>query len=113
MDWGSKPGLAVHACAAACGMASMRRREAIEASGRSRSWSKGVLWEAADVDEMAVATPRTDARRGIGGSGLMAGLEIGGRGGRCRSRPKRLRWGFAIELQEEAGLSGEMAFARV
>src|ERR1051326_9161765 len=87
--------------------------ETIEkASARSRSWSKGVLWEAANVDEMAVATTRTDARRGIGGSILMAGIEVGGRGGLCRSRRKRLGWGRAIELQEEAGLSGEMAFGR-
>ena len=102
--------------AGAGGMASMRGRAAIETvSARSRSWSEGVLWKPADVDEVSEAATRTDARlstcRSLGrvGDALSRGLEIGG----CSGLRREFRRSDAVELQQEASLSGEVAFGRV
>src|SRR5712692_7196509 len=96
------------------GMASMRRRAAIGGSAGSRSWSEGVLWEPADVDEVSEAATRTDARlracRSRGGVGDALSRGLGGCGGGLRRQLGRSR---AIELQQEAGLSGEVAFGRM
>src|SRR5580700_1000341 len=121
-DFPPKGGSGVNEGAQVRGMASMRGRAAIGGNVRSLSWSEGVLWEPADVDEMSEAATRTDARlsacRSLGrvGDALSRGVEIGGCGGGLRQelrlRGERRRSG-SIELQQEASLSGEVAFGMV
>src|SRR5882672_10398069 len=76
-------------------------------AARRRSWSERVLWEPADVDEVSEAATRTDAWCGRVGNALSRGL------GGCGRLRRGLRHGGAIELQQEARLSGEVAFGRV
>src|SRR5580693_2017988 len=85
--------------------------------GVAPSWSKGVLWKPADVEEVTIAAARTDARCWIGGGALLAGIEIGGGVGLCSRLRRELRQGprrsDAFELQQEASLRGKVAFGRV
>src|SRR3984957_5825797 len=76
-------------------------------AARRRSWSERVLWKPADMDEMSEAATRTDARCGRVGDALSRGL------GGCGSLRRGLSRSDAFELQQEARLSGEMAFGRM
>src|SRR5882672_3092986 len=72
------------------------------------SWSESIFGrEGADVEEVASLAMRAAARVGGIGGGLIGVFEIGRGNGLSR-------WeGWAIELQEQAGLSGTGTFGRV
>src|SRR3984957_19641525 len=76
-------------------------------AARRRSWSERVLWKPADMDEMSEAATRTDARCGRVGDALSRGH------GGCGSLRRGLSRSDAFEFQQEARLSGEMAFGRM